>query len=109
MLSFLKIDIKFSEQNVCWDESEMPFKPHDATPETHCHTEEAMAVSEAAKQIKDILDAKCEAADLARKVCSAQSHLALQQRQRDRVDQRGCGNNMQPKSLSRATRDAMGI
>ena len=29
-LSFLKIDIKFSEQSVCWDESEMPFKPHNA-------------------------------------------------------------------------------
>ena len=57
-LSFLKIDIKFSEQTVCWDESQMPFKPHDATPETHCHTEEAMAASEAAKRIKDILDAR---------------------------------------------------
>ena len=49
MLSFLKIDIKFSEQTVCWDESEMPFKPCDATPETCHHTEEAMTVSEAAK------------------------------------------------------------
>ena len=78
-LSFLKIDIKFSEQMVCWDESKMLFKPHDAAPETHCHMEEAMVASDATKQIKDILDAKCEAAGPPEKVCSAQSHLVLQQ------------------------------
>ena len=71
----MKIDIKFSEQNVRWDE------PCDETPETYYHMEEAMAASEAAKQIKDILDAKCKAADL-EKVCPAQSHLVLQKRQR---------------------------
>ena len=40
-----------------------------------------VAVQDATKGIKDTLDAKCEAADL-EKVCSLQSHLALQQRQR---------------------------
>ena len=70
-LSFLRIDIKFSEQFVCWDESKMPFKPCDVTPETHCHTEEAMAASGATKRIKDILDAKCKAADLEKGVLSS--------------------------------------
>ena len=65
MLFFLKIDIKFSEEMLSWDESEM-----------HCHTEEAISVLDAAKQIEDILDAKCQAADL-EKVCSLQSHLDL--------------------------------
>ena len=59
----------------------MPFKPCDAAPETHYHTEEAVAVSDATKQMKDILDAKCKAADL-EKACASQSHLALQQWQR---------------------------
>ena len=56
----------------------MPFKPVDATVETYYHVEEAMAVQEAADRIKEILDAKYEAADL-EKVCSSQSHLLVDQ------------------------------
>ena len=40
ILSFLTIDIKFSKQIVIWDGKEMPFKPYDATPETHYHIKE---------------------------------------------------------------------
>jgi hypothetical protein len=78
LLSFLGIDIRFSAQEVVWDGRSMPFKPVDATVETYYHVEEAMAVQEAADRIKEILDAKYEAADL-EKVCSSQSHLLVDQ------------------------------
>ena len=74
VLSFLGIDIKFSEQVVEWDHSEMPFKPKDATVRTQYHVAESMAVNEATERIKDILDAKYEAADL-NQVCLTQDHL----------------------------------
>ena len=74
VLSFLGIDIKFSEQVVEWDHSEMPFKPKDATVRTQYHVAESMAVNEATERIKDILDAKYEAADLDQ-VCLTQDHL----------------------------------
>ena len=81
VLSFLGIDIRFSDQTVEWEGAEMPFKPVDATPETFYHIEEAMAVSEASQRIKEILDAKYEAADL-EKVCSTQSHLTIAEQQK---------------------------
>ena len=31
IMSFLGIDIKFSEQVITWERAEMPFKPKDAT------------------------------------------------------------------------------
>ena len=80
-MAFLGIDIRFSDQTIIWEGADMPFKPADAAPNTHYHIAEAMATSEAADRIKEILDAKYEAADL-EKVCSSQSHLALaEQRQ----------------------------
>ena len=79
ILSFLGIDIQFSTRKVSWDGIDMPFKPVDATPETHYHIEDAMAVNESTERIKQILDAKYEAADL-EKVCAEQDHLALEER-----------------------------
>ena len=81
ILSFLKIDIQFSNQTVVWEGREMPFKPIDASIETDYHIAEAMAVTEAADRIKSILDAKYVAADI-EKVCSSQSHLEFQQQQK---------------------------
>ena len=81
VLSFLGIDIKFSEQVVTWDHGEMPFKPKDATVQTQYHVAESMAVNEATDRIKSILDAKYEAADL-EQVCSAQDHLAIAEQQK---------------------------
>ena len=52
----------------------MPFKPFGATPLTHYHVNESMAISEQADKIREILDAKCVAADL-ESVCSDQAHL----------------------------------
>ena len=79
IMAFLGIDIRFSSRIVQWDGSEMPFKPIDATPEKDYHVEEAMAVTDSVERIKQILDAKYEAADL-EKVCSAQTQLADHER-----------------------------
>ena len=81
IMTFLGIDIRFSSRMVVWDEREMPFKPSDATPETYYHVEEAMAVTESVDRIKQILDAKYEAADL-EKVCSSQDHLARSEQEK---------------------------
>ena len=78
ILSFLRIDILFSEQLVRWEGREMPFKPVDASIATDNHVKEAMAAAEAADRIKSILDAKCEAADLS-EACKGQSHLNAEQ------------------------------
>ena len=81
VLSFLGIDIKFSEQVVTWDYGEMPFKPKDATVQTQYHVAESMAVSEATDRIKSILEAKYEAADL-KQVCLSQDHLNEEEQQK---------------------------
>ena len=64
ILSFLGIDISFSNQVITWDGAEMPFKPRQATPETAFHIQEGMVVSDATERIKTILDAKYEARSL---------------------------------------------
>ena len=81
ILSFLGVDISFSNQVVTWDGAEMPFKPRQATPQTAFHIQEGMAISDATERIKTILDAKYEAADL-EKVCTAQDQLNLGQQQK---------------------------
>ena len=59
----------------------MPFKPVDADEQTDYHIEESMAVEGSTDRIKEILDAKYEAADL-EKVCSSQSQLVAEQQQK---------------------------
>ena len=76
----------------------MPFKPYDATPETYYDIEEAMAVSEATKHVKDILDAKCEAADL-EKVCSVQLPRSLTSRHNNVRDCMTCLRNTKTCSM----------
>jgi Aspartyl protease len=78
ILSFLKIDIRFSDQVlvVIWDGSEMPFKPVEASATTDYHIAKTMAMEDQMEHIKKILDAKYSATDL-EKVCSSQWHLEL--------------------------------
>ena len=78
LMSFLGMDVQFSSHEIVWDGACMPFKPYDATIETHYHIDDTKSAQEAADRIREILDAKYEAADL-EKICSAQSHLHLQQ------------------------------
>ena len=58
----------------------MPFKPISADVDKDYHVEESMAVHTSTKQIKEILDTKCEAAD-SDQVCALQEHPSLTQRQ----------------------------
>jgi hypothetical protein len=81
ILLFLKINIRFSDQVVIWDESEMPFKPVEAFATTDYHIAETMAVKDQMECIKKILDAKYSATDL-EKVCSSQFHLKLEKQQK---------------------------
>ena len=79
LLSFLKIDIKFSEQIIEWDHAVMPFKPIDATSMDAFHVAEPDTVQRASNRVKEITDAKYEAANLD-EVCSEQTHLQYEQR-----------------------------
>ena len=73
-MSFHGINIQFSDGTVHWDGGEMPFKSRHADINTDYHIAESMAVTEAADRIKEILEAKYEAADL-ETVCGDQSHM----------------------------------
>jgi hypothetical protein len=81
MLSFLGIDIRFSDQKVTWENEQIPFKPYDAEVHTDYHIEETMAVNQATDRIREILEAKYEPADL-EKVCTSQSHLIVEQQRK---------------------------
>ena len=80
VMSFLGIDILFSQKVVTWNGNELPFKPVSADVGKDYHVEESVAVHTSTEQIKEILDAKCKAADLDQ-VCASQEHLSLNQRQ----------------------------
>ena len=80
VMSFLGIDILFSQKVVTWNGSELPFKPISADVDKDHHVEESMAVHTSTKRIKEILDAKCEAADLDQ-VCALQEHPSLMHHQ----------------------------
>ena len=79
ILEFLKIDIRFSDNTVVWDGSEMPFKERDATEIEAYHISEGDSMEDAVHRVKRILDAKYEKADLD-KVCSEQTELERDQR-----------------------------
>jgi hypothetical protein len=81
ILSFLKINIRFSDQLVIWEGSKMPFKPVKASVTTDYYIAESMAVEEHTDRIKKILNAKYSATYL-EKVCSSQSHLKVEKQQR---------------------------
>ena len=80
LLTDLNIDLLFSEQVIQWDGHTLPFRGHEATPETSFHVQDSMAVDEASERIKGILDAKYVAADL-KEVVAAAEHLTEEQQQ----------------------------
>ena len=82
ILSFLKINHRFSTVDVEWEQAVMPFKHVNATPlDAHFIKDPTKAEEDAHDRIKKILDAKYEPANLD-KVCSTQSHLVVEQQQK---------------------------
>ena len=79
MLKELGIQISFSADSVTWDEVSIPMKPSNARIETDYHVDDSVAVKEATKRMKQILDAKYEPANLNEIVAQA-DHLTPNQR-----------------------------
>ena len=61
LLSFMGIDIQFSNRTVNYHDKHLPFKSYDASPDTDYYVEENNAITERAERIKEILDAKYQA------------------------------------------------
>ena len=74
ILQFLKIDLRFSDNVVKWDNAEMPFKDGDVTPREAYHIADPVSMEDSVERIKRILDAKHEKANLS-KICHKQSEL----------------------------------
>jgi len=79
MLKALGIQISFGTDSVTWDEVSIPMKPFNARIETDYHIDDSVAVKDATKRMKQILDAKYEPADLD-KVVAQSDHLTTNQR-----------------------------
>jgi len=89
ILKFLKIDLRFSDEIIEWDGTEMPFEDRDApTKEAHCVADSNPA-EDAVHIGKCILDAKCDEADI-EKICEEQAELDKQQREQLAVLLRKC-------------------
>ena len=86
LLMDLSIDLMFSDQTIQWDGHEIPFRTHDATPETGFHVRDSMAVDEAADRVRGMLDAKHAAADLKEVVKSCEHLTEHQQEMCSRFD-----------------------
>ena len=81
LLSFMGIDIQFSNRTVNYHDKHLPFKSYDASPDTDYYVEENNAITERAERIKEILDAKYQAADID-DICKEQDHLTAEQQQK---------------------------
>ena len=81
LMEFLGIDIRFSTQQVEWDNAVMPFKTSDEVQSGLFHVDDPEAILEEHERVKKILDAKYEAADLD-KVCREQDHLSYDEQQK---------------------------
>jgi len=89
ILKFLKIDLRFSDEIIEWDGTEMPFEDGDAsTKEAHCAVD-SNSVEDAVHGVKRILDAKHDKADV-EKICEEQAELDKQQREQPAVLLRKC-------------------
>ena len=75
------MDIHFSTMEVEWDSHTMPFKKHGAMPLDTYHIRDSELMSMAKDRVKEILDTMYEPANL-EKVCTAQSHLLVEQQQK---------------------------
>jgi hypothetical protein len=79
MLKELGIQINFGSNSVTWDEVSIPMKPFNARIETDYHIEDSVAVKDATKRMKQILDAKYEPANLD-EIVAQTDHLTPNQR-----------------------------
>jgi len=80
ILKFLKIDLRFSDEIIKWDGTEMPFKDGDASTKEGHYVADSDPAEDAAHRVKRILDAKCDKADI-EKICAEQAELNKQQRE----------------------------
>ena len=81
LMSELGIDVLFSCHKVFWDHKDTPFKSQHATEKIDYHVIDSPCVQEAAKQIKQILDAKYEKADV-NNVAASCMHLTKESQQK---------------------------
>jgi len=80
ILKFLKIDLRFSDEIIKWDGAEMPFKDGDASTKEAHYVADSDPVEDTVPQVKRILDAKCDKADI-EKICEEQAELDRQQQE----------------------------
>ena len=64
----LGIDIKFSDQSIEWDGNSIPMRDNDLSEEEAYYVSDTDVIEDSNRRMKEILDAKYEAADL-NKVC----------------------------------------
>ena len=81
LLTDLAIDLKFSTQEVEWDEATIPFKDAGKELFQSYHIGDPTSLDDAADRVKHILDANYEAADL-EEVCRNQLHLTTDEQQK---------------------------
>jgi hypothetical protein len=81
LLAFLGIDIRFSSQTVQWDASEIPFKDPKLDILESYHIDDSQAIVDRTNKIKEILDAKYEAADL-ELISSSQKELTPEEQKK---------------------------
>ena len=74
LLEELGIDISFNRMECEWDESTIPMKSIDATPETSYHIRDEGPVDDVTARIRKILDAKYQKANID-DVIAVQKHL----------------------------------
>lgn len=81
MLKDLGIDIRFSNNTVEWDNSEIPIKDPDVELQESYHINDTDIAEDAVDRIKQILDTKYEAADLPA-ITREADHLSPEQQER---------------------------
>jgi hypothetical protein len=77
----LGIDEKFSTETIEWDDSQIPMKDSDADPQESYFIKDSAAVEDATERLRNILDAKYEAANL-HEVCEGSTHLSKEEQQK---------------------------
>ena len=75
LLSELGITLNFKTNSIQWDDIEIQMKPEDAELKTHFHIADSPTLDDATERIKNILDAKYEAANL-KEITKACIHLS---------------------------------
>ena len=78
LLEFLQIDLRFSTQEIVWEEATVPFRGSETTAETSYHIDEPESIQQSTKRI---LDADYTKADL-EEVCKEQIHLSEEEQEK---------------------------